>query len=225
MTSLKASLLFYVRKHGRNFGSLFYPVMTCQKTRSKTFSWNRRSLGNTALFLCRALGGFHCSQGCVSVDLPTPFRCFTFFTLCCLMLYAFCCAREREREERKKRLISLQIFTSISSITALLTLCLLALFSNWFRMYYESLQWSWMLERWRHIKYASVTVTWSQLFHFLLCNACKEKHSMLYKMKAESWGQQRNVFLVNYYILTFKLITWYNILIVNIHVFTLHIKK
>lgn len=93
----KPLLLFYVRKHGRNFGSFFDPAVTFQETRSKTE-------GAVATLHCSSAGllaSFHCSQGRVSVDLPAPFRCFPFFTLCCSMLYPFWCMRETEKREKR----------------------------------------------------------------------------------------------------------------------------
>lgn len=132
MTHLIAFIII-LRQEAWNFRSLFDSAVTCQETRSKTFAWNRRSRGNIALFLCRAVGRLSLFSRTLECRLTHSIQVFSVFHTLLLnvvsLLMRASCERETEKRE-KKRLISLQIFTSLSSITALLTLCLLAPFSN-----------------------------------------------------------------------------------------------
>lgn len=99
VTHLKAFIIILRQEAWQELRKFFFdPAVTCQETRSKTE-------GAVATLHCssaRLLASFHCSQGRVSVDLPAPFRCFPFFTLCCSMLYPFWCVWERERQKREK---------------------------------------------------------------------------------------------------------------------------
>lgn len=162
------AFIIILHQEAWNFWSLFDSAVTCQETRSKTFAWNRMSRGNIALFLCRAFGRLSLFSRTRECRLTHSIQVFSVFHTLLLnvvsLLMRASCERERQRRERKKRLISLQIFTSLSSITALLTLCLLAPLSNWFRIYYGRVQLSWIQERWKHINYASAVVTWNRLF-------------------------------------------------------------
>lgn len=162
MTHLKAFIIILRQEAWQELRKFFWPSRDVSRNKVK----DRRSRSNIALFLCRAVGRLSLFSRTRKCRLTRSIQVFSVFhTLLLNVVSLLMRARERDREERKKRLISLQIFTSLSSITALLTFCLLAPFSNWFRIYYKRLQLSWIQERWRHINYASAAVTWNQLFH------------------------------------------------------------